>query len=184
MDVRLGLLAKKQLEQLEQTQSEIIRQILKTAKGTPKPALLLETGIIPIKYQIYIKQMSYLHKVITIKDDRIQKTILYYQLLQPELNQNFMSIGKQWVNRMKEYNLHYAVTEVGKLVKTEWCNIVERQVMEKAKTELLSRARELTKLQKMLQSDQEIKLKLYCMKLPAKQAQIIFKARTKYIRSN
>ena len=82
---------------------------------------------------------------------------------------------------MKEYNLHYTVTEVGNLTKTEWCNIVERQVMEKAKTELLSRARELTKLQKMLQSDQEIKLKLYCMKLPAKQAQIIFKARTKML---
>ena len=174
-------LSKKQLEQLEQTQNEIIRQILKTAKGTPKPALLLETGIIPIKYQIYIKQMAYLHKVISMKDDRIQKTILYYQLLQPELNQKFMSIGQQWVNGMKEYNLHYTVTEVGNLTKTEWCKIVERQVMEKAKTELLSRARELTKLQKMLQSDQEIKLKLYCMKLPAKQAQIIFKARTKML---
>ena len=46
---------------------------------------------------------------------------------------------------MKEYNLHYTVTEVGNRTKTEWCNIVERQVMEKAKTELISRARELTK---------------------------------------
>ena len=72
------------------------KNILKTAKGTPRPALLNETGLIPI----------YLHKVITVKDNRIQKTILYYQILQPELNQRLVSIGQQCINSTKEYTLH------------------------------------------------------------------------------
>ena len=118
------ILSKKHSEQLEQTQNEIIKTDIKNCKVNTKTSITYGN----INYPNKIPNLYKANGISTQSyyNERQQNTenYLYYQILQPELNQKFMSIGQQWINSMKEYNFHYTIKEVGKLTKTQWCNIV------------------------------------------------------------
>ena len=75
MEVRLGFLAKKQSEQLEQTQNEIIKTDIKNCKGNTKTSITYGNINYPNKIPNSYKANGISTQVIRMRDNRIQKTI-------------------------------------------------------------------------------------------------------------
>ena len=78
------------LEQLLQLKS--LRRILHAPNSTPIPAFYIETGILPIKYQINIKKLNYLYKIVNMEENRWQNYTLYKQIAAC-----YNNIVQQWI---------------------------------------------------------------------------------------
>ena len=57
-------LSKKEIEQLEQIDEELLRKILETGRSTPKVMLYLEMGCLPIRYIIKKRRIMFLHYIL------------------------------------------------------------------------------------------------------------------------
>ena len=62
-------MTKNDYETLKSQQLNYLRSIMELPKGAPIAALYLELGILPIKYEIEMRQILYLKKVLGKKPD-------------------------------------------------------------------------------------------------------------------
>ena len=122
---------------MEQIQLKCIRNILHAEKSTPIPALYMETGIMPLKYQLDIRKLNYFHKILQVEESRWQKIFLYEQIQCLELRNN---IGKKWFRLMQKYEMWFTLEELRDISK-RWKNIVQDKVEMKAEEEIIGRAR-------------------------------------------
>ena len=122
---------------MEQIQLKCIRNILHAEKSTPIPALYMETGIMPLKYQLDIRKLNYFHKILQVEESRWQKIFLYEQIQCLELRNN---IGKKWFRLMQKYEMWFTSEELRDISK-RWKNIVQEKVEMKAEEEIIGRAR-------------------------------------------
>ena len=91
-------LEKKQDENMEQIQLKCLTNILHAEKSTPILALYMETGIMPLKYQMDIRKLNYIYKILQVEESRWQKILLYEQIQSLELRNN---IGQEWFRLMQ-----------------------------------------------------------------------------------
>ena len=137
---------------LEQLQLKSLRRILQVPKSTPIPAFYIETGILPIKYQIDIKKLNYLYKVVNMEENRWQNYTFYKQL-----TACYNNIGHQWIGLTQNYELWYTLDDIRQMTKNNWKTLVQDKGQVK------------------------IEKKEYLKELPSQYAQIMFKARTRML---
>ena len=70
---------KKELEQLEQKQGQIIKRLLKLPGTTSYRGTLWETGIWPVDKQIVYKKLMFYHNLIGAEEDRIARKVVIEQ---------------------------------------------------------------------------------------------------------
>ena len=70
---------KNDYETLKSQQLNYLRSIMELPKGAPIAALYLELGILPIKYEIEMRQILYLKKVLGKKTD--DPVLLAYKVM-------------------------------------------------------------------------------------------------------
>ena len=75
-----GNISKKEMEELEEMQGNILRRICEQRKTTPYIGLLAELGIWTVEKQIEHKKIMLLHNILTSKDDRLVKEIVRDQI--------------------------------------------------------------------------------------------------------
>ena len=108
---------------LEQLQLKSLRRILQAPKSTPIPAFYIETGILPIKYQIDIKKLNYLYKVVNMEENRWQNYTFYKQL-----TACYNNIGHQWTGLTQNDELWYTLDDIRQMTKNKRLeNISSRQ---------------------------------------------------------
>ena len=76
-------LTKKNIEDLELMDRDLLRKILNCPSKTPTPALYLELGCLPIKYLIIYKRLMYLHHILNLSSDHLLSQVFSAQLNNP-----------------------------------------------------------------------------------------------------
>ena len=86
---------------LRTAQLNFLRCMLEVPKGTPTAALYLELGILPINFEIEIKQLLYLKRILDKKnDDPVQ--LCYREMLKFSEEANW---ANDFIGLRKKYNL-------------------------------------------------------------------------------
>ena len=67
------------MDKLNDLQNTVLRYLLQTPRSTPIPALSWEFGMLPIKYRINQKKMSFLKHIATLGDDSLAKQVFNTQ---------------------------------------------------------------------------------------------------------
>ena len=160
---------------LQRVQLKYLKRMFHSPSSTSNPLTYLETGTIPIKFEIHIKQLTYLHHIITLEDNDPVK-FTYHQQLQ--------YIAPNWANEVRslreKYNLSETDDEVALLSKEKWKQLVKDKVYTQALAELNLEA-EGQKYGKSLLPYNDIATQEYITTLKPKYARKVFHIRTRTI---
>ena len=130
----------KSIKRLSDIQYLFARTLLQVGKGTPKAALLSQTGLLGIKQRIAIKKLTFINAIKHIKENTLAKQILLEQI---RFNYPGMAMEckalcldmrleditvvdiptKQWKAKVKEAAMAQHVREVKDMMTTKCENI-------------------------------------------------------------
>ena len=160
---------------LQRIQTKYLKRMLHSPQSTPNAITFLETGVIPIEFQIHKRKLNYLHKVLTRSDDDPVKR-MYHEMLKYPAAENWSNETK--ILR-KKYNLSQSDEDIEKLTKETWKRIVKKKVREAA---LLYLNNEKNKLKSCKLPDyQELCTQNYLHQLRPQQARSIFQIRANVV---
>lgn len=169
----------KYIPQLESLQHACIRRLFKLGSGTPLPALIGETGILPISIQADRRQFNYLHKLLTAKAERLNKQVLLEQ------NDYFMYNQSSWINqvtrRLQLYNIMTDLDGIGATSKKHWKKIVHNQTEAYYENDYDVASRRLSKLKQLCLNKNKPKRETYITQTQRKIASTILKLRTRML---
>ena len=161
------------IQELQVVQLKYLKRMLQAPSSTSNPLTFIETGTLPVENVIHIRQLNFLHHILTLNDDDPVKTTYYEQLKYP--------FESNWGNTIDQIKLRYGVSETDeeipliskgrwkRLVKTKVRSCVFQELAEKAR---LQRCTENITLPSILQKQE------YLTKLPSANARKIFHIRT------
>ena len=165
-------LTEKNIKDLQTIQLRYLKRMMHAPQSTPNPFTFLETGCLPVEYVIHVKQITFLHHILTLRcDDPVRKA--YKEQLKYPFESN-------WGNSMTELRKVYGITEsdgeIVELSKESWKHRIKKKVSEHALSELKNDA-----LRQKWSSNTNLPSKLenqnYLCELPSKNARKIFHAR-------
>ena len=126
---------------LQRVQTKYLKRTLHSPQSTPNAITFLETGVMPIEFEIHKRQLNYLHKVLTLDNDDPVKR-MYNELLKYPCAQN-------WSNEIKtlrcKYNLLETDEEIESLNKGRWKRKVKKTIRQSALTFLNNEKKKLKK---------------------------------------
>ena len=166
-------LSKNDIRGLQTVQLKYLKRTFHAPSSTSNPLTFLETGILPIQYQIHKRQLTFLHHILTMQDnDPVKKS--YQQQLQYPMAPN-------WANEVssirKIYSLDASDSEIALLSKEAWKNTVKAKVQSKALEDLVLEASEQKQYQNLPPYEKFIR-QLYLDELPPKLSRKVFHIRT------
>ena len=168
-------LTKTDISALQRIQLKFIKRIFHAPSSTSNPITFLETGILPIKYEIHIKQLGFLHHILTLPDDDIVNHTYKQQLQYPAPN---------WANEVAQLRTTYNITETDNdilsITKDKWKTIVKRNVANQALSDLCNEASSQKHAQNLLPYQNFI-CQQYIHKLPPAQCRKIFHIRSQTV---
>ena len=163
----------KDIASLSRLQLKVLRNILRARKMTSSSFLFLELGVLPIKYEIHIRQLSFLHHIIHMNEEDPVKQVWRNLCLLPTY--------KNWWSDIKDLLECYSIDLMEEYIanmsedafKTRVKESVRRYAYEILKTDCASKSKT-----KDL-SYPKFELQQYLKVLPPKIAQTICQARSK-----
>ena len=167
-------LSPKNFEDLERAQRKCLKRILKTASSTPNSILYLEMGILPMKFEIHIKQLIFLHQILSLADDDPVK-LMYQQ-------QHEYPYEKNWATNNRELRIFYELptddNDIAVLSKGQWSGRVKKVVRCYAHEMLLRECHDKKKTQNISFPD-HFTTQQYLTSYSPKVALTIFKIRAR-----
>ena len=142
-------------------------------QATTNSFTYLELGVLPIKYEMHKRQLSFLHHIIHLREDDPVQKLWKYQTSLPDYG-NWWSGVK---NLMAKYSIEMSVEEIKEMSKDSFKKKVKFEVKKVAFEELKRECRSKEKTEK-LEYD-ELKTQEYLTKLSPSQSKVIFKCRSK-----
>ena len=73
-------LTKENIRKLEGVDEMLLRKLLATPISTPKAALYLETGCIPIRFMLKMKRIMFLQHILTRKEEALIRRVYFAQV--------------------------------------------------------------------------------------------------------
>ena len=166
-------LTTKNIADLQVVQLNYIKRMLHAPRSTSNAVTFMETGTIPIENEIHIKQLTFLHHILTLeKDDPVSRT--YEQQI------NF-SFEPNWANDVVKLKAKYKITETNEEIKLRSKDGWKRYVKDKVKTFVAAKLRAQAAEQKCgnkLLFPENISTQPYLNKLPSANARKIFHMRS------
>ena len=170
-------LTKENIKKLESVDEMLLRKLLTTPISTPKIALYLETGSIPIRYIIKKKRIMYLHHIMTRRKEALLQRVLMAQINKPAKG--------DWCNVVREdmdsLGLNISYEEVGAMGKDQLKSLLNDQVAKYAFNDLNSEKVKYSKMTSNSYDRLEIQPYLTDPQLPIRLKQLTFKWRTRMI---
>ena len=112
------------IKALQRIQLKYLKRIFHTPASTPKSITFLETGSIPIEQEIHMRQLNYLHHVVTREDNHPLK-MAYTEQSKYKFEENW---GNEIQQTRQKYDLHFSDDEITKMSKKKWNNIVLKSI--------------------------------------------------------
>ena len=135
-------LTSKEIQKMEQAQSQMIKTILHAPKSTPYYGLLWETGILTIESRVKYKKMMLYHNIMNSEVDRLSRRILMFQKEEKRTGTWFMAT-KEIAEQCGQIN---TFDQVLQLSKDEWKKIWKETIWKKDEMSVRERAKGMTKM--------------------------------------
>ena len=142
-------ITKRDMEELEKIQSNILKKITEQRITTPYFGLLAELGIWPVETQIEYTKIMLLHNIITTKGERTLKEIIEEQIKN--------AWKGCWTEQTKEICVKYKIKieEIRKYKKNELKKILKEKIKENLNIQLEIEKKEKTKLRFIMKFEQK-----------------------------
>ena len=147
--------------------------MLRAPSSTSNPLTFLETGTLPIMYEIHVKQLGFLHHILTLEDDDPVKTT-YREQLQYPFEPNW---GNGVLLLKEKYDISETDEEICQLSKERWKRTVKEKIRSCAHKELVKSA-SLQKCCQAIELPPDLQRQKYLTELPSANARKIFHIRT------
>ncbi len=160
------------LKALRTVQLRCLKRILWTAQSTPNSHVFLELGVLPIEYEIQIKQCTHLYHILSLPSDHPIRHIYNEQLRYPDEN--------NWANNMNRMRDTYSFPEddaILEMSRDSWKEHVEEVVMQEGRKSLLKKCQSLSKTSSLEYKDGCTATQEYLLTYPFHTASLIFKIR-------
>ena len=118
----------KNVAALTTVQTRYLKKMMGVRQATANSLIYLELGVLPIKYEIHKRQISFLHHIIHLRDDDPVKMVWRNQTQLPEHNNWWCGVK----SLMKNYDLQYEEEEIKKISKQAFKKQVKIAVNQKA----------------------------------------------------
>ena len=166
-------ISNKNLLQITTIQLKFLKKMMKARPSTANSFVYLELGILPMKYELHKRQLSFLHHIIHLdEDDPVQKN-WKHQIAMPEYN--------NWWTGVKELMLRYSIgmaeDDIKELSKESYKERVKKAVKKKAFEELNLECQNKENTKHIHYP--EFKKQKYIDKLYPNHSSIIFRCRSK-----
>ena len=158
---------------LQVVQLKYLKRMLHAPSSTPNTITFLETGTLPIKNEIHVKQLVFLYHILTLEtEDPVRKTYEQQLMLPYENN---------WANNVRILREKYGILESDEQIrdttKQKWKNNIKSKVKIQVVAELKESAHQL-KYGKLLTFPENLDTQTYLTQLPTINARKIFHARS------
>ena len=165
-------LTTKNLKTLKSSQLHYLRKILEVSKGVPSAALYLELGVLPISFEIELKQLLYLKCILDREyDDPVR--MVYHKMLKYKEEINW---ANDVIGLRKKYNLPLSDENIKNMQMNDWKSFVKSVIYKEAFMELQIECSYNKKTSHI--SYEHFQTCDYLTSPPPKQAKLIFKAKT------
>ena len=165
-------ISKVEMTSLKTVQLKFLKRIFHSPPSTSNPITLLETGTLPIEQEINVRQLNFLHHILTLDDTDPVKNVY--------LEQCKLINEKNWANEIfslrSQYQLVETDAEVAALSKPFWKKMVKRKVKVYALEELNNQL-SLQKHGSQIDQYEELRPQEYLSKLVPYKARKLFHIR-------
>ena len=163
----------KNVSALTTIQMRYLKKMMGVRQATANSFVYLELGVLPIKYEIHKRQISFLYHIIHLRDDDPVKMVWRNQTQLPEHNNWWSGVKRLMIN----YGIQYEEEEIKNLSKYAFKKQVKTAVNQKAFEDL----RKDCESKKRTQNIQYTKFETqeYIKVMYPGAAKIIFKCRAK-----
>ena len=96
---------------LQTAQLRFLKRMLKTPRSTPNACLFLDLGLLPIKYEIHKRQLTFLHHILSLEENDPVQSMFYQQKLLP--------FEKNWANGITRLLSEYALGNNNEITKQD-----------------------------------------------------------------
>ena len=163
---------KTDVNQLEEIDKLLLRQIFNVPSSCPVEALYLELGCIPIGLVIKSRRLNYLHYLVSRKDDEMLKQFFLAQW-------NYPSPRGEWTEQTRLDLDEFEITDDLKWIKSKSKFAFKKLVKAKAKELTLELNKRQGKMKNLYYADLEKQEYLTDKKITPQQAKAVFKYKTR-----
>ena len=155
---------------IEAIERNILRNYLNLPQSSPKTALYIEFGVLPIKMDLYKRKMMMWNRLNGEESNDLMKEVVKEQVKKvlPWFRQ-IVKIGK---------DLDIDIIQGRKMEKEKWKSIVKKKIMIATEKELRDETEKLKKYKEIAKDEIEVGKQKRYMRLPVKKAASLFRART------
>ena len=166
-------LTDKNIAALTTIQLRYLKKAMKVRQAAANAFTFLELGVLPLKYEIHRRQLSFLHHIITLEEVDPVKRIWRYQTSLPE-HGNWWSNVKRLLDK---YSIGYGEDEIAGMSKETYKKKVKKAVFDQALKDLSQENEEKTRTRDI--KFNTFNTQEYIQKLNPGDARVIFKCRSK-----
>ena len=120
------------LRELENLQKAVLRRIVNARRMTSNAFLFLELGILPIKYEVHVRQMCFLHHIVNLSEDDPVKQVWRNLCMLPDFRNWWFDLK----NLHKLYDVKFSEDDVKKVSKETYNKEIKNLVTKVAQGEL------------------------------------------------
>ena len=168
-------LTQAELNLIETVDIDLLRNVLKAPRSTPKEMFFLELGILPLREIIRRRRLGFLHYILQQKSDSIVYKVFETQFRNPT--------SKDWVttvlNDLEEINMKMKFEDIKKMDKKLYMSIIRRKIEYKTLNDLNRMKANHSKVMHL--EHLNLKMQKYLMpneyNVKIKESQLIFKLR-------
>ena len=159
-----------EMMRIEAIERNILRNYLNLPQSSPKTALYIEFGVLPIKMDLYKRKMMMWNRLNGEESNDLMKDVVKEQVKKvlPWFRQ-IVKIGK---------DLDIDIIQGRKMEKEKWKSIVKKKIMIATEKELRDETEKLKKYKEIAKDEIEVGKQKRYMCLPVKKAASLFRART------
>ena len=106
----------------------LLRKIFSAHSKTPKEALYLESGNVPIRFILMARRVNFLHYIMNEEESSLMKTFFNAQVESPVKGDWVLTVERD----LKELQINQSFVEIGQTSKVKLKNILREKVKTKA----------------------------------------------------
>ena len=152
-------LTEKNFSQLQTLQLRLLKKLVGAPSSISNSFIFLELGVLPIKYEIHQRQLTFLHHIVNLSED--DPVYLLYQ------NMKLLPGEKNWFNDIQlsasTYGIPVDEEELRSMTKETYKRCVKSKIQEFATNKLISECSLQTKTQHLKYTKLEMQPYLSCL---------------------
>ena len=170
-------ISKIEIENLEKVNEYLLREVLQAQSKTPIEMLYLETGVLPIKFVLISRRLSYLKHILDQNDHELINKFYVAQKRNPVRNDWVLTVDEDKIL----INYKYSDNQIKEMSKRQFKKILKEKVQKSAFILLQSIKETHSKVNEVIYYEFSIQKYLTSSKFTMKEKQLLFKRRTRML---